>query len=164
MVQLASTALLWKTLCWLPMYCAKVYLSSWHSLMDSCFPHWTDLLSHLISHNMLLSDSQLFHVSMSLPLPRIPHAQPSSTLAPNPQLIHLKNVYSFFTIIQLKDLLNKVFLTHSSFPTSWTDPAFCCVGRQHSIYSELDLISNLTFPLIGLAMQDSLFTKTKCFL
>lgn len=181
-VKSASTALLCKTICWLPVHWGKVYLSFWHSLMDCCFPCWTDLLSHLISHNMLLSDSQLFHVSMSLPLPRIPHAQPSS---------YSSSHYPPHPTHPLKERLlifhNYSAWSSSQWKSSWPIPhsplvelilrfavwglcsmrisviasslLWLLVGRWHSLYSELDQISNLKFLLTALAMQDNLLNQ-----
>lgn len=177
-VESASTALLWKTICWFPVHWGKKSMFLPGTLW------WTPVfLTGLISYHISSPTTcfcQTLSVSVSPWVSLFPgYLMPSllPTLAPTaPWLIHLRNVYSFSTIIQTSQWKSSCPIPHSPLvelilgsavwdlgPTQISIIAssllWFLIGRRHGIYSELDLISNLRFPLTGLAMQDNLLDQ-----
>lgn len=114
-----------------PCTSGHVSLSSWCSLVDCCSPPWTDLLPHLISCNMLLSDSWLFHVSMSLCSQDTSH--PASFLLYLPlRLIHVENICSSVTSVQHEGPLRERRPDPFLIPTSSTGLVLCHAGSLPS--------------------------------
>ena len=130
---------------------------------------------HLLQHAFVRLAA--FHVSMSLSVPWIPRAQPSSCYSSTPTCSLRERLLIFHDHSAWRSSPWKI---SRSFRHSPLVELFLCSAvwglcplhisiisllwflkeRQHSINSELDLISNLKFLLIGFAMQDDLLNES----